>query len=126
MAVGGRVVNWVESKALFGDEKTHAEYIKSQLGSYWNRFGPGMVVYWCGFVEEITSLVKYGGVVVRDDFPGGELLRMDPFWDLKAEEEALFEEESDEDEEESEKKVESILERDGKKLEVMTERLSLT
>ncbi len=95
-------MNWIESKALFGDEKTHAEYIESQLSSYWNRYGPGMVIYWHGFVEEITSLVKFGGIMVRDSMPQeSEMVRMDPMWDLALEEEKLFkkwEEEGDREE----------------------------
>lgn len=37
IAVDGKVVNWIESKALFGDEITHREYMKNQYLSYWNR-----------------------------------------------------------------------------------------
>lgn len=36
-AVDGRVVNWIESKALFGDPANHAAYLKDQFWSYWNR-----------------------------------------------------------------------------------------
>jgi len=64
--VDGQTVNWIESKALFGDEETHASYIESQLHSYWHWYGPGMVIYWDGFVEEIHTFKKYSGVIVRE------------------------------------------------------------
>lgn len=37
IAVDGKVINWIESKAIFADEKTHKKYLDTQLWSYWNR-----------------------------------------------------------------------------------------
>lgn len=36
-AVDGFIVNWVESKAVFGDQATHDQYAKDQYLKYWNR-----------------------------------------------------------------------------------------
>lgn len=63
--VGGRMVNWIDSKAMFADRSAHAEHHK-QFRSYVNRFGPGMVIYWFGYVD---SLPHDDDVVIADDFP---------------------------------------------------------
>nr|CAG4642666.1 EOG090X0A0V [Evadne anonyx] len=69
VAVGGQVINWIESKALFGDEEIHRGYLKDQLYSYWNRFGPGLVIYWFGYVEELESLHQDRTILIRDSLP---------------------------------------------------------
>ena len=67
-AYKGHVINWIESKALFGDEEHHSNYLKDQLWSYWNRFGPGLVIYWFGFIEELDKN-RDKGILVSDHFP---------------------------------------------------------
>lgn len=71
----GRVVNWFESKASFGDADSHRRYLRDQLSSYANRFGPGVVVYWFGYVDQIAEWPENQNVVqIIDRFPGaGEL-----------------------------------------------------
>ena len=76
IAVDGVVVNWVESKAQFGSFSVHQKYINEQYLSYWNRFGPGLVIYWFGFVDNIieSSETKF---IVMDKFPEN-ITYMDP------------------------------------------------
>jgi hypothetical protein len=43
-----KVICWIDSKALFGDENTHRTSVLPQAQSYVHRFGPGLVLYWFG------------------------------------------------------------------------------
>lgn len=68
--INGHIVNWIESKALFSDGSTHQNYLRGQYWPYYNRFGPGLVIYWFGFLEEINSeREKEKGILVMDKFP---------------------------------------------------------
>jgi len=67
-AYNGHVINWIESKALFGDEENHKDYLNQQLWSYWNRYGSGMVIYWFGFIEELDNN-RDKGIIVCDNIP---------------------------------------------------------
>lgn len=84
-SVGPNIVNWVESKALFGDHESHATYMKNQLYSYWNRFGPGMVIYWFGFVDDLNTK-KHQGILVCDNLPLKNIspLELEFKWDVDA------------------------------------------
>lgn len=68
IAIDGCIVNWIESKALFGDADAHKEYMKQQYVSYWNRFGSGLVIYWFGYLETIVD-PKDKRFIIRDHFP---------------------------------------------------------
>lgn len=70
IAIDGFVINWIESKALFGDDATHAGYLKDQLLCYWNRFGPGLVIYWFGYLDVIEKSAENNAMIIlRDCFP---------------------------------------------------------
>ncbi|KAI4467932.1 hypothetical protein MML48_2g00006309 [Holotrichia oblita] len=68
IAIDGFIINWIESKALFGDEDVHRDYIKHQYSSYWNRFGPGLVIYWFGYIETIIQSSEKR-FIVRNNLP---------------------------------------------------------
>nr|SVE88778.1 EOG090X0A0V [Daphnia sinensis]SVE90022.1 EOG090X0A0V [Daphnia sinensis]SVE90651.1 EOG090X0A0V [Daphnia sinensis] len=74
VAVDGQVINWIESKALFGDEEVHRGYLKDQLYSYWNRFGPGLVIYWFGYVEDLEKIHQNRIILIRDALPRNMVL----------------------------------------------------
>jgi hypothetical protein len=52
----GTMISWIDSKATFGDEQSHTEYYESQFKYYLNRFGPGLVIYWFGYLNDIKNL----------------------------------------------------------------------
>uniref|UniRef100_A0A8C3N601 CDAN1-interacting nuclease 1 n=3 Tax=Thraupidae TaxID=400783 RepID=A0A8C3N601_GEOPR len=68
VAVEGHIIHWIESKASFGDESSHQAHLQDQFWSYWNRFGPGLVIYWYGFIEELDCH-RERGILLKDCFP---------------------------------------------------------
>ncbi|XP_072396316.1 CDAN1-interacting nuclease 1 [Diabrotica undecimpunctata] len=68
VSINGFVINWIESKALFGEPDVHKEYLKNQYLSYWNRFGPGLVIYWFGFLDSIVES-NDKKIIIRDHLP---------------------------------------------------------
>ncbi|XP_077945713.1 CDAN1-interacting nuclease 1 isoform X4 [Gasterosteus aculeatus] len=73
IAVEGHIVHWIESKASFGDDHSHRTYLNEQFWSYWNRFGPGLVIYWYGFIEELDCQ-RDRGILLKDGFPADIVL----------------------------------------------------
>ncbi|XP_015439682.1 PREDICTED: uncharacterized protein C15orf41 homolog [Dufourea novaeangliae] len=76
IAVNGFVINWIESKARFGNIEIHQKYIKEQFLSYWNRFGPGLVIYWFGYLDTLTEPSEKR-FIIMDKFPE-DITYMDP------------------------------------------------
>ena len=76
IAVDGHIVNWIESKALFGDTEAHQGYLKDQFWSYINRFGSGMVIYWFGYINQLDNN-RSAGIILRDSFPS-DIVRYKP------------------------------------------------
>uniref|UniRef100_A0A665WEJ5 CDAN1-interacting nuclease 1 n=1 Tax=Echeneis naucrates TaxID=173247 RepID=A0A665WEJ5_ECHNA len=68
VAVEGHIIHWIESKASFGDDHSHRTYLNEQFWSYWNRFGPGLVIYWYGFIGELDCQ-RDRGILLKDCFP---------------------------------------------------------
>jgi len=52
--INGFKANWIESKSMFGDDREVKRQFNKQLGPYLKYFGPGIVVYWYGFIDDIT------------------------------------------------------------------------
>ncbi|XP_061406084.1 CDAN1-interacting nuclease 1 isoform X2 [Lethenteron reissneri] len=75
-AVDGQVIHWIESKASFGDETSHQTYLQDQFWSYWNRFGPGLVIYWYGFIAELDCH-RDRGILLKDRFPD-DIVTLEP------------------------------------------------
>lgn len=48
----------------------HSVQCAEQFQAYVNRFGPGMVVYWFGFVRELLDEPEADTVHLVDGFPG--------------------------------------------------------
>ena len=65
IAVNGRAVTWIDSKATFADAKQHEKLLRDQYAGYINRFGPGLCVYWHSYLREVVEqsedLVVVGG-----------------------------------------------------------------
>lgn len=70
VAFAGRVVRWIDSKAKFGDSYAMRKDYSDAISSYVGRFGPGMVVYWFGFISDCdVPVLSDSGVFVVEDIP---------------------------------------------------------
>ena len=57
-------VNWIESKGSFGDMKKLRRDYMAQLKPYTELWGPGVVVYWFGYLEGMELWLQ-----ARDVYP---------------------------------------------------------
>jgi len=75
------LVNWIDSKAMYGTRETYLTEVLPQVTRYVNRFGPGCVVFWYGFCPSIreSPATPQHHVALLDDFPPrqGELVFLD-------------------------------------------------
>jgi hypothetical protein len=62
--LNGWKINWIESKATFGDNVEIKKNIKKQLLPYVDLFGQGMVVYWFGFLDDFVGPDE---IIISDD-----------------------------------------------------------
>ncbi len=70
VAFNNRLVWWIDSKAKFGDKYIMGKDYNDSVSSYVGRYGPGMVVYWFGFIEDCESpMLSDSGVLVTDSIP---------------------------------------------------------
>lgn len=67
IGVNNQVVKWVESKALFANNYTHQQCKENQYWPYYKRYGPGLVIYWFGYIDSIKS--EKNCFLVYDHFP---------------------------------------------------------
>lgn len=70
-----RTVTWIDSKATFGDDRTHTQQLEQQYRTYVNRYGPGLVIYWFGYIEDLNTDVD---VLLLDEFPDLNSIRTLP------------------------------------------------
>lgn len=86
VAFHGKVVCWIDSKAKFADEYTLKKDYSDSVSSYVGRFGPGMVVYWFGFITDCVDcpMLQDDGVLVVDGFPRNDQIVMLPGSQLPA------------------------------------------
>jgi hypothetical protein len=55
MHFNGKPIHWIESKANFGDYPEISRNLRKQLLPYTQLFGPGLVVYWYGYVADAKT-----------------------------------------------------------------------
>jgi len=60
----GEQVNWIESKASFGDEKEVRKNVSKQLVHYRDLFGSGMVIYWYGILDDLPVM---DGIIIETE-----------------------------------------------------------
>lgn len=59
-----KMICWIDSKAMFGDVRTHQTSVLPQAEAYVHRYGPGMVLYWFGHAPLERLETSQGDVVM--------------------------------------------------------------
>mmetsp|Transcript_13360 Transcript_13360/g.25078 ORF Transcript_13360/g.25078 Transcript_13360/m.25078 type:complete len:314 (+) Transcript_13360:353-1294(+) len=60
-----KMICWIDSKALYGDVKTHNSSVVPQAEAYVHRFGPGLVLYWFGHAPiELLAADCFNDVII--------------------------------------------------------------
>jgi hypothetical protein len=67
MKVGDMWINWVECKGSFADEVEYKRDYGKQLIHYVNLFGPGMVIYWYGYIDDMPKHLLDKNILLADD-----------------------------------------------------------
>lgn len=63
----GKTVHWFESKGYFGDQWEMKRSYNKQIKKYIELFGPGVVVYWLGFVTDAHMPEDFRKHVILSD-----------------------------------------------------------
>jgi hypothetical protein len=87
---GEHMICWIDSKATFGDPFTHEKSNESQVKAYTTLFGPGLVIYWLGFVETLSTclvpskkgVVPSQNVLLWTDLPTRWRFSTDSEWNI--------------------------------------------
>jgi hypothetical protein len=66
LSIMGHEAKWIESKASFGSPNEIKRNYKKQLKPYLDLFGPGVVVYWYGFVDDVD--INKNILMINDAF----------------------------------------------------------
>jgi len=59
-------ISWIECKASFADEVEYKRDYGKQLSHYAKLFGPGLVVYWYGYIEDMPRHLLDENVMLAD------------------------------------------------------------
>jgi len=70
-AIEPMVICWIESKCMFGDRETVVKHYHEQLEAYYQRYGPGLIIYFRGFVEEVDLNFSNSSIRMLDALPSG-------------------------------------------------------
>ncbi|MCK5548086.1 MAG: TPD domain-containing protein [Thermoplasmata archaeon] len=59
---------WIESKASFGSAEEIRKNVRSQLKPYKELFGDGIVIYWFGYIDDLSHKIPQGVLLADKRF----------------------------------------------------------